>query len=305
MRVSSRRRFLVLSGAMLGNLAGCFSAPEGSASGPTDTVSATPTGGDTIQSEGPPTQKGNGNHLDFADSYESEGHQVYLSDPFTRHALLYQTSPDAVGVGQNPGRQFFFVTVSAEGDQAASLEPTDFAMEVGKSSFPGWRRYGNFEGGYGEFSGAAEEFGRPFGRNTSSGWLGFAVPVPIQEDEPELVLDLPDGSVTWSLPPDLVATLSHLPPDWEVTDFSIAPGDSSPDPRTVSLTIYNRGEGEGSFPLGVNYSGSVHAYETFRVTVPPLEKRTWSDPLTVGDRAPAFEVVTPVETFQGDPVETG
>ncbi|MFB6266627.1 MAG: hypothetical protein ABEI31_03115 [Halodesulfurarchaeum sp.] len=307
MRDSSRREMLVVGGTVLGSLAGCFSISHGSDPGPDnpDTATPTPTATKSGETDRTPKRDGEGSRLDFDDPYESDSLQVQLSDPFHRHSLLYQTYPDAVTVGQHPGRQFLFVSVSVEGDQARSLEPGDFSVDVGDSSYPGWRRYGDFEDGYGEFSGAAEGMGQAFGNGNVSGWVGFAIPVPIQEHAPRVVLDVQHDRVTWSLPNEVIAALSHLPPDWRVTDFTVETGDSGGDPRTVSVTIQNRGEGEGSFPIGINYSGSVHAYETVRVSVPPLESRTWSDSLTVGDRAPAFELVTPVQTFQGESVETG
>jgi len=117
------------------------------------------------------------------------------------------------------------------------------------------------------------DHGTPY-RDGKAGWIGFAVPKP---------LDAADGAITWpggevTLDEDAVARLSRPPATFEVRAFDAPDAIDAGEAASVSVTVENVGDVDGTFVGALNRQGPMIAYApeaTASLSVAAGETVTW------------------------------
>jgi len=246
-----RRRLLGALTAGIGAFGGCLSRLDGGdrddAGGPDDATDTTGDASDTI------------------DGIDGESDGVEVTDATVTPAYVGANSPDSVGTYGERGDQYVVVTVDAEATQAPP--PDEFALAAGGEEFPA-----TTETGYGS---RLWDRDRPYGEDGNfEGWLLFELPKPLDADAAAVVWD---GS-EHALGDDAVARLARPPTDWAVREFTAPDSVALGEEATVSLTVENTGDADGTFVGALNRVGPLIAYTpqaAARIDVAAGETATW------------------------------
>ncbi|WP_435360204.1 hypothetical protein [Haloarchaeobius sp. DFWS5] len=233
-----RRTYLAAVGTAIAT-AGCFGfggSNEDDDSGPDGQAEITGTDTTTdsdVQSFGDPLSAGDA--------------EVTLSKPAVQDSYFAQLAQDTIGVMAVDGMRFVFVAVESTGDTAPELD--DFSLEAGDYSGRGWTAYESV-------TPARNPTGDgPYDPESGSGWLGFAVPAPLQEDH-VISLSVGGETVRTRLPDSAGKALESPVAEFEITNFSVPESASSGDTVSVSLDVKNSNDTAGVF------HGALNAPET-------------------------------------------
>ncbi|WP_121822427.1 COG1470 family protein [Halostella salina] len=244
-----RRRLLGALTAGIGAFGGCLSRLDGDATDRTDTT----------------TDSGDGS---------TDG--VRVTDVTVAPALVGANSPDSVGTYGDRDEQYVLATVAASELQAPP--PDEFALAAGGEAYRA-----RTEVGYGSRLWERDE---PYGEDANfEGWLAFRLPNPLDADE--VAIGWEDGEHV--LGDDAVAALTRPPTAWKVREFAAPDSVALGEEATVSLTVENTGDADGTFVGAVNRVGPWIAYAPQTATsidVAAGETASWEFSHTVDeDRA--------------------
>jgi hypothetical protein len=248
-------------GTLLG--AGCLS--RSSAPGGTETTTATSTTTtprETTASETPPATEQTTASRSTATTAGSA--DVTVTEATVTPQYVARNSPDSIGVSGDPDEQFVVLTVAADGADYPTAGT--FALEAGRESYDPADDIGGMGGGLWGYEERYAESGR--------GWLAFAVPKPLDADA---VTATWPGS-EYALGEDLVAELARPPTTFELREFAGPDAVQVDEDATLSLTVANTGDADGTFVGALNRSGPSVAYipETaVHLPVPAGETVTW------------------------------
>ncbi|SFR51874.1 hypothetical protein [Halogeometricum limi] len=257
--MSSRRDVLSSSGAVLALLAGCLGGP------PTDlaasqTETRTPT--NTEASATPTTTE-----------VEAD---VRLRDVTVTPSLAAPNSPDSIGTYGDAEEQYVVVEVGTRGP--LPLNAAEFAVAVDETTF-GPRSVRDLTG-YGwlwGFDGAYER--------GSGGTLVFPLPKPLDADT--TTLRWPGDE--HRLSDDAVVRLSRPPTAFSVTEFSAPETVVNGQQMTLTVTVENTGDADGTFVGALNRTGPEVAYapvEAVSLDVAAGESTTWTHSFTPSTSVP-------------------
>lgn len=199
---------------------------------------------------------------------------VTLSDVTVTPELVAADSPDSIGTFGDRDEQYVVATAAAEGSPAP--ERGSFALEAGGESVGATETVGSRSRvwGYDEQYGSGD---------ATEGWIAFVLPKP---------LDAESAAITWSgggrdLSTAAVERLGRPPTDFAVREFAVPETVTLGETATVSVTVENVGETDGTFVGAVNRIGPLVAYapETaVSLEVAAGETATWEYDHEVTDR---------------------
>ncbi|WP_267641642.1 hypothetical protein [Haloarchaeobius amylolyticus] len=248
-----RRTYLAAIGTSIAT-AGCFGF--GDSDGETDGTTPHPT--DTPS--GPSVTA-------FGDPLTAGRASVTLSKPAVQDSYFARLSENAAGVMAIEGKRFLFVNVESTGDTDPKLE--DIRFEAGDYSARAWTAYESI-------AAAVDPTGEaPYTPENGSGWVGFAVPAPLEEDH-LITLSVGGQTARTRLPEQGRAALAQQIAAFEVSNFS-APESASPgDTITVSVDVKNTNGTAGTFQGVVNGPDP----KLFELAMDAGTEQTWSTELT-------------------------
>jgi hypothetical protein len=198
---------------------------------------------------------------------------VSVSDVAVSPAVVAYNSPDSVGVDGDRGTQVVVATVAAA--ESPSPDAGVFALEADGT------RYGPAEG-VGGMAGNLWDYGEPYGE-ADSGWVAFVVPKPLEAGR--VALTRPGGEHTLSAAAR--ERLARPPTTFEVEEFA-APAEVRPgEDATLTVTVANVGDADGTWVGALNRSGPSVAYTpetSASLAVPAGETATWTHTNTPDDR---------------------
>lgn len=276
----NRRRFLAVAGGGLSLAAGCTSrssdpagsTPDSSPSDATETPTVTPTdsGSTTAPSDGTTSPPGED---------AGEAADVSVGDVAVQPDVVAMNYPDSVDVFGHRDERYVVASVTAADGAAPARD--EFALELAGKTYAPTLSVGDHGMDYRFF-----DRGRAYAREDATGWLLFAVPAPVAAESPALAW--PGGE--HRLSEAAAARLSRPPTSFEVVEFA-APAAVEPGATaTLSATVENTGDADGTFVLGLNRVGPRVAYAPVAraaVSVPAGETATWEYASDAGDRAEA------------------
>lgn len=226
----NRRRLLgVLAGTTA--LGGCLGR-DGSGPATTDRNATTTTDRDAT----------NGTTTDATTTRDAD---VTVRDVTATPALVGLNSPDSIGTFGDRDEQFVVGTVAAAGSATPGRDA--FALDADGETYGPVDDVG--------VSRRLWEHGLPYGRKPE-GWVAFSVPNP---------LDAERVAVTWpggehALDEAAVGRLARPPTTFELREFAAPEPAEYGDPVTVTLTVENVGDADGTFVGALNRSGPRVAY---------------------------------------------
>lgn len=188
--------------------------------------------------------------------------------------LVAANSPDSIGTFGAQDEQFVVATVAAEGLPAPPRDA--FALDAGEESYsPSKDSAGmNYR---------LWNDNRPYGESTE-GWIAFSASKPL--DAEAVTITWPDSE--HALNDDAVAQLTRPPTEFEVREFAAPDSIAYDESVTVTLTVENVGDTDGTFVGAFNRSGPSIAYtpeEAISLDVAAGETASWEYTNAVGDRS--------------------
>ncbi|WP_135821059.1 hypothetical protein [Halostella litorea] len=199
---------------------------------------------------------------------------VRVTDATVTPAVVAANSPDSIGTYGDRDEQYVLATVEADDLQAPP--PDEFALAAGGSEYPATTEVG--------YTSRLWERDSPYGEDAGfEGWLAFRLPKPLDADAPAVAWE---GS-EHALGDDAVAELARPPTDWEITEFATPDAVALGEEATVSLTVENVGDADGTFVGALNRVGPWIAYapETaVTLDVAAGETASWEFGHTVDER---------------------
>jgi hypothetical protein len=191
--------------------------------------------------------------------------RVSVADPVARKAVAYESLMGSGGVLAPEGRQFAVAAVrstprSGPGSgafDAGGDPPRDaFSLVVGDGSYPAVGIEDRTTGartaalaGRGDLA-----YGTPTADGWETGWIAFEPPSPVEpgagDARPRIRCEYGDGTGTWSLHPDAVATLARPAATFELRSFAAERADGGADVE-LSLVAENTAEVDGRFLAAV------------------------------------------------------
>jgi hypothetical protein len=251
----SRRDVLRLGGSALPLFVGCVGPPAGDAA-PSESTAETSRSTQTAE----PTQTAD----------------VRLREVTVTPSLVALNSPDSIGTFGDRDRQFVVAGVGARGrlpfDRAAfelATEETTYAPTTARQV----TSYGMLWG-----------HGDPYEPETG-GYLLFRVPNPLDADS--VALRWPDGER--SLSEDALRRLRRPPTTFAVREFAAPASVTTGSEVTLTLTVENVGDADGTFVAGLNRTGPEIAYapvEAVSLDAAAGESTTWTHSYTPTVPAP-------------------
>ncbi|WP_323190686.1 hypothetical protein [Halostella sp. PRR32] len=193
--------------------------------------------------------------------------------------LVAMNTPDSIGTFGDSDEQYVVATVSAEGSSAP--EYGAFELDAGGTTHSPDEDAGGMNGHLWTFE---SPYQTRFGSNDSTeGWIAFTVPKP---------LDGESAAITWpgggrSLDSDAVDYLARPPTEFEIREFTAPDSVEVGEEATVSGTVENVGDVDGTFVAARNRSGPWVAYTpdgALSIDVPAGETATWERSHTVDER---------------------
>lgn len=184
---------------------------------------------------------------DRTDTSDDANDAIEVTDATVTPAVVGANSPDSMGTYGDRGEQYVLATVAADDLQAPP--PDEFALAAGGAEYPARTEVG--------YTSRLWEREEPYGEDAGfEGWLAFRLPKP---------LDVDGAAVTWdggeyALGDDAVAELARPPTDWEVRSFTAPDAVALGEEATVSLTVENVGDADGTFVGALNRVGPWVAY---------------------------------------------
>lgn len=236
---SNRRQYLAAAASLLGaGVAGCLGSPgDGGTDSPTD---------DTDSPSGSPTElKGSPSETatDPPDDAERTvgGDAVGVTDIVARKAVTYTSIMGSSGVAVADGKQFVVASVHAD----AELSPDEFSFHAGGESWatadPGDHGAQNVKvAGHGKGS-------LDMGYTDGPAYIAFAVPSPLDSDDPRIRIDHGGESAEWSLDSAAKEALAAPAPSFELESLDAPDSVEQGEGMEVSLTVSNTGDTEGRF----------------------------------------------------------
>lgn len=240
----NRRALLGVLATGLGSAAGCLALDRG-VPGTTTDEDATTRSSTTTAPSTPDAVTTTGAERSTTDQPPDVTVRASAIEVVPQYVAM--NTPDSVGVFGGRDEQFVLAGVAVTGSPAPP--PDEFVLVAGDASY-------GVDTDAGRFGNRLWDRERPYGGDDRShGLLVFPVPKP-----------LPTGSaaITWpggehSLDGTAVAELARPPTDWEVREFAapetVEPGEEA----TLSLTVANVGEADGTFVAALNRTGPAVA----------------------------------------------
>lgn len=255
----------VLAGLAAGAVAvpGCLSDSGGAGDGsPSATVTGTPTetgplgtGGGTPTGTQPGTEPGP----------DAGASADFVEETFAVPELAAPNSPDSFGVYGDRDEQF--VVALLTGDPATAPPAADIELVADEERFPARtdvsrQRWGLFD------------YGTPYlpDRDAFDGWVVFRLPNPLDADDARI--GWPGGE--HALDDDAVATLARPPTSFAVGSLEAPEAVSDGESFTLSFTVENTGDADGTFVGAVNRNYPAYApVASIRLPVAAGERATW------------------------------
>lgn len=259
----SRRDVLRLAGGSLPFLAGCVAGPPaGDAASPESATETSRRTATTPATTAPTTTE------PTAD--------VRIREVTVTPSLVALNSPDSIGTDGDRDDQFVVAGVGSRGrlpfDRAAfelATEETTYAPTAARQV----TAYGMLWG-----------HGDPYEPETG-GFLLFRVPNPLAADS--VALRWPDGER--SLSEDALRRLRRPPTTFAVREFAAPASVTTGSEATLTLTVENVGDADGTFVAGLNRTGPEIAYapvEAVPLDAAAGESATWTHSYTPTVPAP-------------------
>ena len=250
---AGRRRFLGGAVACVAGVAGCLSRPDsdpGTASKTSEPADGTETTGRRIAG-------------------------VTVRDVTVRPEVVALLTPDSIGPYGERGHQFLIADVAAAGDDAPTTD--GFALEVGGGTFEPVTAVDGAR-----IRQVRTEDGRADLYENGEGRLLFRCPKPVDAEGSELTWDGGEHALGEAA----AAELGRSPASFEVAAFDVPKTVEAGTAVSISLTVTNDGDADGTFVAGLNSAGGgvAHAPETpVFLDVAAGESATWEYEYPDGD----------------------
>ena len=238
---------------------GCLSDSTGGGDGPR---SATPTG--TPTETVPPGTAGE-TVTGTESGPDATATGALVDEAFAVPELAAPNSPDSFGVYGDRDEQFVVALLAARSGTAPPLD--DIALVAGGERYPATtdvsrQRWGLFD------------YGTPYlpERDAFDGWVVFRVPNPLDADEARI--SWPGGE--YALGDDALATLARPPTSFAVGSLEAPAAVGVDESFTLSFTVENTGDTDGTFVGAVNRNFPAYApVASIRLSVAAGETATW------------------------------
>lgn len=251
-----RRRYLTLCSGATAGLAGCSALFSNSDDGSVSTSTPSPSGRSNTSSD-----EDKGTATSSASATASLVAEVDSLQP----AVVTRTTTDAIGIRNRDGRQYLYLDVTVERGESPSYDELRVRFD-GQQYSPAdrsglWREYRDTDGRYDAASG--------------EGWVLFSLPETGDASDVALLREGGDG--TWPIVSqpsvNFDGQLSTASPPLSL-EMSVPGEVESGTTPTLSVTVANEGERDGTFVGALNRSGP--SVDTAPVTaisqvVPPGE----------------------------------
>ena len=198
---------------------------------------------------------------------------VTVRDVTVRPEVMALDSPDSIGPYGERGDQFLVANVATEDDAPRNA----FALEAGGEAFEPTTSVGGTQ-----IHQLFTEDGRADPYRNGEGRLLFRCPKPVDTDE---------GKLTWpggehALSESVAAELGRSPAAFEVEAFDVPETVETGTPVSISLSVTNESDVDGTFVAGLNRAGGdvAHTPETpLFLDVAAGESATWEYEYPDGD----------------------
>ncbi|WP_459193341.1 hypothetical protein [Halosimplex sp. J119] len=264
-----RRR--LLAALATGSIAvpGCLSESDGTGDGsPTATPSQTPT--ETVPDRrGEETPTGTpGTDGETPTATDGE----FVTEAFAVPELAAPNSPDSFGVYGERDEQF--VVALLNGAAAAWPAVGEIELVAGGESYDAQDSVSYGAWGLFDYHAAYSP------EDGGDGWVVFQMPKPLEVDD--ATVSWPDGE--YALAEAILSDLARPPTDFAVESFEAPATASMGETITLSLTVENTGDTDGTFVGAVNRNFPAYTpVASIRLPVAAGETATWEQQVTTGD----------------------
>lgn len=262
----TRRGLLQSTALALVGTAGCTGGLDDDAADDR-TTSSTPSGTTRTTSEEPPTDQ----TTDETTTTLTEP-PLAVEDVQIQSSFFYNNYPDAAAVAAREGTQFVFVELELVGSLEHLPSPDEIALVTDDRRFEGTLAPGSSDGAW-----ELREWEQPYGTEPiQSGWVAFEVPAPLDADQIALTYESGGRTFLEPLDSETVEALARPPAEFEVVAFDYPESVQQGESFEVSVVVENTSEVDGVFRAVLNQSRPSYTYRTIEMTVPPDERREWT-----------------------------
>ncbi|WP_436908449.1 hypothetical protein [Halosimplex marinum] len=265
-----RRDLLAALAAGAVAVPGCLGESNGGGDGsPSATPTETPTG---TAPSGTTPETPNGSPGGTDSGTDSGAVADLVDEAFVVPELVAPNSPDSLGVYGDRGEQY--VVVLLAGDPGTAPAVGDIELVAGGETYPATTEVGNQ-------AWTLFDHGTPYlpDRDAFDGWVVFRLPKPLAVDA--AAVSWPGGD--YPLVADALAALARPPASFEVRSFDAPDAVPVGERFTLSLTVENTGDADGTFVGAVNRNFPAYApVASVRLPVAAGERATWERTVEAG-----------------------
>lgn len=184
--------------------------------------------------------------------------EIGVEDATVRPGVVALNSPDSYGVFGGRDEQFLVAEVDVDTPEA--VEPSDLVVETDGSEFDTTVAVGRAEG-------RLAEFGDAYGTtDDGTGWIAARLPKPLEAEEAALAWN----GGEYALEESTLERLNRPPTDFDVV-LGAPKTASVGDEVTVTVSLVNTGDVDGTFVAALNRVGPRVAYAPETGVVLPVE----------------------------------
>jgi hypothetical protein len=204
---------------------------------------------------------------------------VEIGDVTVTPELVAMNSPDSIGTFGGRDEQYVMATVSSRGSNIPEYGALE--LDAGGTAYAADEDAGGTNGYLWEFE---SPYRSRYGDDGATrGWAVFPVPKP---------LDTETAAITWPggerpLDSDAVDYLARPPTEFEIREFAAPDSVDVGEEATVSVTVENAGDVDGTFVGALNRVGPWVAYApqaAISLDVPTGDTATWEYSHTPDER---------------------